>query len=71
MVTLSISTMVLASKRSASAGLAGGPGLKASRHSTGGALSVIETSIGAGPPLHVHHREDERVYVLDGDLSIR
>src|SRR5262249_57862315 len=55
----------------AAAGLAGDPGLKASRHSTGGALTVIETSIGAGPPLHVHDREDECFYVLDGELSIR
>ncbi len=46
-------------------------GLKASRHSTGGALSVFETSIGAGPPLHVHDREDECFYVLDGELSVR
>ena len=46
----------------AGAGLAGDPGLKASRHSTGGALSVLETSIGAGPPLHVHDREDECFY---------
>lgn len=49
----------------------GDPGLKASQHSTGGALSVFETSIDAGPPLHVHDREDECFYVLDGDLSIR
>ena len=52
-------------------GLAGDPGLKASRHSTGGALSVFETTIEAGPPLHVHDREDECFYVLDGDLSVR
>jgi mannose-6-phosphate isomerase-like protein (cupin superfamily) len=56
---------------SAGAGLAGDPGLKASQHSTGGALSVFETSIGAGPPLHVQDREDECFYVLDGELSIR
>ncbi len=56
---------------SASAGLAGEPGLKASRHSTGGALSVFETSIGAGPPMHVHDREDECFYILGGELSIR
>jgi mannose-6-phosphate isomerase-like protein (cupin superfamily) len=55
----------------AGAGLAGDPGLKASRHSTGGALTVIETSIGGGPPLHVHDREDECFYVLDGELSVR
>lgn len=55
----------------AGSGLAGDPGLKASRRSTGGAVSVFETSIGAGPPLHVHDREDECFYVLDGQLSIR
>jgi mannose-6-phosphate isomerase-like protein (cupin superfamily) len=53
------------------AGLGGDPSLKASRQSTGGALSVFETSIDAGPPLHVHDREDECFYVLDGELSIR
>jgi mannose-6-phosphate isomerase-like protein (cupin superfamily) len=55
----------------AGTGLAGDPGLKASRRSTGGMLSVFETSIGAGPPLHVHDREDECFYILDGALSIR
>lgn len=55
----------------AGAGLADDPGLKASQRSTGGALSVFETSIGAGPPLHVHDREDESFYVLDGELSVR
>ena len=55
----------------AGAGLAGDPGLKASQPSTGGALSVFETSVGAGPPLHVHDREDECFYMLDGELSIR
>jgi mannose-6-phosphate isomerase-like protein (cupin superfamily) len=55
----------------AGAGLADDPGLKASQHSTGGALSIFETSIGAGPPLHVHDREDESFYVLDGELSVR
>jgi mannose-6-phosphate isomerase-like protein (cupin superfamily) len=55
----------------ASTGLAADPGLKASGLSTGGALSVFETSIGAGPPLHVHDRDDECFYVLDGSLSVR
>ena len=55
----------------AGAGLADDPGLKASRQSTGGALSVFETSIDAGPPLHVHDRDDECFYVLDGALSVR
>jgi FAD/FMN-containing dehydrogenase/quercetin dioxygenase-like cupin family protein len=53
------------------AGLADDPGLKASQHSTGGALSVFETTVEAGPPLHVHDRDDECLYVLDGELSIR
>jgi quercetin dioxygenase-like cupin family protein len=53
------------------AGVAGDPNLKASQHSTGGALSVFETTIEAGPPLHVHDREDECLYVLSGELSIR
>ena len=53
------------------AGIAGRSGLKASQRSTGGALSVFETTIEAGPPLHVHDREDECFYVLGGELSIR
>jgi mannose-6-phosphate isomerase-like protein (cupin superfamily) len=53
------------------AGVADDPGLKASQHTTGGALSVFESTIEAGPPLHVHDREDECFYVLDGELSVR
>ena len=53
------------------AGVADDPSLKASQHTTGGALSVFETTIEAGPPLHVHDREDECFYVLDGVLSVR
>jgi len=55
----------------AGAGLAREPGLKASQHSTEGAVSVFETSIGTGPPLHVHDREDECFYVLDGEMTVR
>ena len=55
----------------AGAGLAGDPGLKASQRTTGRALSVFEASVGPGPPLHVHDREDECLYVLDGELSVR
>ena len=53
------------------AGIARRSGLKASQRSTGGALSVFETTIEAGPPLHVHDREDECFYVLGGELSVR
>jgi quercetin dioxygenase-like cupin family protein len=47
------------------------PSLKASARSTGGALSVFETTIDVGPPAHVHDREDACFYVLDGELSVR
>ena len=47
--------------------------LKAHRDSTGGALGLVEARFpaGFGPPLHVHHREDEALYVLDGQLRCR
>jgi quercetin dioxygenase-like cupin family protein len=47
--------------------------LKAHRGSTGGALGLVEARFPAdfGPPLHVHHREDEALYVLDGQLRCR
>ena len=45
--------------------------MKASSETTGGRVAVIEHlgSRGAGSPLHVHHREDEWFYVLDGELT--
>jgi mannose-6-phosphate isomerase-like protein (cupin superfamily) len=56
----------------AGTGLTDDPGLKASRLSTGGAVSIFETTIeGGGPPLHVHDREDECFYMLDGQVSVR
>ena len=47
--------------------------LKARSGSTGGALGLVEARFPAdfGPPLHVHHREDEALYVLDGQLRCR
>lgn len=54
------------------AGVAGDdPSLKASAPSTAGALTVFETTVEGGPPLHVHDREDESFYVLEGELSVR
>ena len=46
--------------------------IKASAATTGGLLSLIETHspIGHGPPLHVHHDEDEAFYVIEGALEI-
>jgi quercetin dioxygenase-like cupin family protein len=42
-----------------------------SSRETGGALSVIEVTEppGAPGPLHVHHREDETFYILEGDAT--
>jgi mannose-6-phosphate isomerase-like protein (cupin superfamily) len=46
--------------------------IKASAATTGGLLTLIETRspIGHGPPLHVHHDEDEAFYVIEGALEI-
>jgi quercetin dioxygenase-like cupin family protein len=41
--------------------------------STGGRLALLEnlTAPGGGPPPHLHTREDEFFYVLDGTFEIR
>ena len=40
-------------------------------HRTGGAYALFEvaTPPGAGPPPHIHHREDEVFYVLEGEYE--
>ena len=45
--------------------------LKASTETTAGRVTVIEQVArqGNGPPLHVHHREDEWFYILEGELT--
>src|SRR4051794_33134517 len=45
--------------------------VKASAETTGGRVAVIEhlAPRGSGSPLHVHHREDEWFYVLEGELT--
>ena len=44
--------------------------IKATAEDTGGAYGLIESHVRAGssPPLHVHHREDEAFYVLEGQV---
>jgi quercetin dioxygenase-like cupin family protein len=39
---------------------------------TGGAFTVLELSLppGGGPPLHVHRREDEIFYVVEGECTV-
>jgi quercetin dioxygenase-like cupin family protein len=46
---------------------------KATGASTGGSLVLLEnlTAPGGGPPPHIHTREDEFFYVLDGTFEIR
>lgn len=45
--------------------------IKASGDDTGGAYSMIEAWVPpqSGPPPHVHHREDEAFYILEGSLD--
>jgi mannose-6-phosphate isomerase-like protein (cupin superfamily) len=47
--------------------------IKATAESTGGAYGLVESLVAPGfsPPLHVHHREDEAFWVLEGELSMR
>lgn len=44
--------------------------VKASGAATGGALAVVEQRMPAGfsPPPHIHHNEDEALYLLSGAL---
>jgi len=46
--------------------------VKAGAEQTGGAFTLIEWAApaGFGPPLHLHHNEDEAFYVLDGEIVI-
>lgn len=47
--------------------------VKATAESTGGAYGLVETLAAPGfsPPLHVHHREDEAFWILEGEMSMR
>ena len=45
--------------------------MAATRQSTHGALTVMQAEIRDGPPLHVHKHEDESLYILDGELTVR
>lgn len=47
--------------------------IQARGEDTGGAIGVVEGRFpgGFGPPLHVHHHEDEAFYVLEGAIRFR
>lgn len=46
--------------------------IKATAADTGGQMTIVEVTEppGAAAPLHVHHREDEAFWVLEGDVTI-
>ena len=45
--------------------------IKATAADTGGQMTIVEVTEapGAEAPLHVHHREDEAFWILEGDLT--
>lgn len=47
--------------------------IKVASEDSGGRYSLLEcvTGPGEGPPLHVHHREDEGFYVLEGQYLVQ
>ncbi len=47
--------------------------IKATAADTGGRMTIIEVteSPGAEAPLHVHHREDEGFWLLEGDVTFQ
>jgi mannose-6-phosphate isomerase-like protein (cupin superfamily) len=47
--------------------------VKATAATTGGAFGLLESLIAPGfsPPLHVHHREDESFYILEGEVTMQ
>jgi len=47
--------------------------VKATAGSTGGAFGLVESLMAPGfsPPMHVHHREDESFYILEGELTLQ
>ena len=46
--------------------------IKATAADTGGQLTIVEVTCAPGfeAPLHVHHREDEAFWILDGDVTL-
>src|SRR5579859_5049282 len=47
-----------------------GPSVKAAVSSTAGGFSLIESTTAGGAPWHVHTREDEYFYVLEGKVVV-
>jgi quercetin dioxygenase-like cupin family protein len=57
--------------------LVSGPGrdliFKVTGEDTGGALDyfIVEVAPKGGPPLHIHHKQEETIHVLKGEYKIR
>jgi quercetin dioxygenase-like cupin family protein len=47
--------------------------IKASAETTGGQFGLVEMVVapGHGPPLHIHHAEDEALWVLEGQFTFQ
>lgn len=47
--------------------------IKAGAADTGGLMTIVEVTEAAGAeaPRHVHHREDEAFWILEGDVTLR
>src|ERR1043166_5162425 len=45
-------------------------GVKASVSSTAGGFTLIESCTAGGAPWHVHSREDEYFYVVEGEIKV-
>jgi quercetin dioxygenase-like cupin family protein len=51
-------------------GLNGDSSLKASVASTGSNFTLIESDTDGGAPMHIHSREDEYFYVVEGKITV-
>lgn len=47
--------------------------IKATADTTGGRFGLVESMVAPGfsPPLHIHHREDESFWVLEGEATMQ
>ncbi len=66
----SISSAVGAYVLHAGEGVGGAADVRASRASTGGALTLIEARTDGGAPRHIHQHEDEFFYVVEGTITV-
>ncbi|MBI1282090.1 MAG: cupin domain-containing protein [Anaerolineaceae bacterium] len=51
-------------------GIGSDSSLKATVASTGGHFTLIESDTDGGAPMHIHSREDEYFYVVEGTITV-